>query len=163
MKPTPIPLHPPQVWSNPIHFLAFGFGAGLAKKAPGTWGTVAAIPVYLLCTLLPLPAYLGVVVLLAALGIWLCQVTANDMGVHDHPGIVWDEIVGFLITMSAAPIGWLNILLGFLLFRLFDIWKPWPIYLLDRHVHDGFGIMIDDIVAGVYAWGVLQLMLYFWS
>lgn len=148
------------VWRNPVHFLAFGFGSGLAPKAPGTFGTLAAIPLYLLMTLLPLSGYLVVLVLAALLGIYLCGRTAQDLGVHDHPGIVWDEFVGFWITMLFVPVQWYWILAGFALFRLFDIWKPWPIRVVDQRVEGGFGIMLDDVLAGVYAWLVLQLLLY---
>jgi len=148
------------VWRNPVHFLAFGFGSGLAPKAPGTFGTLAAVPLYLLMTLLPLSGYLAVLVLAALLGIYLCGRTAQDLGVHDHPGIVWDEFVGFWITMLFVPVQWYWILAGFALFRLFDIWKPWPIRVIDQRVEGGFGIMLDDVLAGVYAWLVLQLLLY---
>ena len=147
---------PPSVWRNPIHFAAFGFGAGAIKIAPGTFGTVAAIPLYILLQDLPLLMYISITAALFLLGIWLCQITTRDLGVHDHSGIVWDEIVGYLITMAAAPSGGLWIVLGFVLFRLFDIWKPWPINLLDQHVKGGFGVMIDDVMAGVYAWLVMQ-------
>ncbi|PCH83954.1 MAG: phosphatidylglycerophosphatase A [Piscirickettsiaceae bacterium] len=88
---------------------------------------------------------------ISLLGIWICGKTANDMGVHDHGGIVWDEIAGYLLTMLWVPLTWMNIVLGFVLFRLFDILKPWPINLLDRHVKGGFGIMVDDIIAGLMA------------
>ncbi len=151
---------PSSVWRNPIHFLAFGGGAGASKIAPGTCGTLVAIPLYILLQDLPVLMYIFVTVALFLLGIWLCRITTRDLGVHDHPGIVWDEIVGYLITMTAAPAGaesaWLWIVLGFALFRLFDIWKPWPINLLDRQVKGGFGIMIDDVVAGLYAWLLMQ-------
>lgn len=146
---------PGSIWTNPIHFVAFGFGAGAMKAAPGTFGTLAAVPLYLLLQSLPLAGYIIVVGILFGLGVWLCHVTARDLGVHDHPGIVWDEIVGYLIAMITAPAGWLWLLTGFALFRLFDVWKPWPIHLIDRHVGGGFGIMFDDAVAGVYAWAVM--------
>ncbi|MFC6670195.1 phosphatidylglycerophosphatase A [Marinobacterium aestuariivivens] len=149
-----------QVLRNPIHLLAFGFGSGLAPKAPGTFGTLAAVPLYLLLAPLSLPVYLLVLVLATALGIFLCDRTARDLGVHDHPGIVWDEFVGFWITMLAVPLQWYWIVAGFALFRLFDIWKPWPVRLADRRVSGGFGIMLDDILAGLYAWLVLQLLVY---
>ncbi|TXS96700.1 phosphatidylglycerophosphatase A [Parahaliea maris] len=142
--------------TSPIHFLAFGLGSGLAPKAPGTFGTLAAVPLYLLAAQLPLPAYSVFVVLSFAIGVYLCDRTSRDLGVHDHPGIVWDEFVGYWITMWLAPAGWLWIVAGFVLFRLFDILKPWPIGWLDRRVHGGLGIMIDDVVAGVMAWGCLQ-------
>lgn len=146
--------------SNPVHFLALGFGAGLIKPAPGTWGTLAAIPLYLLIVSLVSASstiYFGLVIISFIVGIYLCGKTASDAGVHDHGSIVWDEIVGFLITMLLLPVTWQNIVLGFVLFRFFDILKPWPIKLLDKHVHGGFGIMIDDVLAGVFAWGLLWL------
>ncbi len=142
--------------SNPVHFIAFGFGSGLTPIAPGTAGTVVAALIYLLVQDLPIAWYCIFFVAAFGAGVLLCQVTARNIGVHDHPGIVWDEIVGYLITMTAAPKGWLWILGGFILFRLFDIWKPWPIRKLDQSVGGGLGIMLDDIVAGVYAWVVLQ-------
>ena len=145
---------------NPIHFLALGFGSGLSPVAPGTFGTLAAIPIYLILVLsINSTVYLLIVVLLALLGFWLCGKSAEDLGVHDHPGIVWDEIVGFLITMYLAPLSWLWIVVGFCLFRLFDIIKPWPISKLDREVGGGVGIMLDDIVAGIFAWIVLQIII----
>jgi len=147
---------PRSVWQNPIHFLAFGFGSGAMPFAPGTFGTLAALPIYLLMVPLGLWAYLAVVVVMTLLGVWLCHVTSRDLGVHDHGGIVWDEIVGYLITMIAAPPGWQWIVAGFVLFRFFDIIKPWPIGWVDRRVHGGLGIMLDDVLAAVLAWAVLQ-------
>lgn len=149
------------VMSNPVHFLAFGFGSGLAPFAPGTFGTLMAIPLYLLMMQLSLPFYLLLVAVVCISGVWICDKSSNLLGVHDHSGIVWDEFAGFFITMIAAPAGWIWILIGFALFRLFDIWKPWPISILDKKVGGGFGIMIDDILAGVYALICLQLIHYF--
>ncbi len=155
-------MNKPRVWSDPIHFLAFGFGSGLAPKAPGTFGTVAAIPVYLLLSLLvSLPGYLVITALFSVVGIWICDKTSKDLGVHDHSGIVWDEIVGYLITMILVPLTWYWVLAGFVLFRFFDILKPWPISILDKKVSGGFGIMVDDIVAGVFSLGVMHLLIYF--
>ncbi|RFA27018.1 phosphatidylglycerophosphatase A [Alkalilimnicola ehrlichii] len=145
---------------NPVHFLALGFGSGLAPKAPGTFGTLAGIPIFLVLAQFSLPVYLAVTALFFVVGIAICGVAARDAGVHDHPAIVWDEVVGFLITMIAVPAGWGWVILGFCLFRLFDILKPWPIRLLDRYVGGGFGIMIDDVLAGIFALAVLQLLLY---
>lgn len=141
---------------HPAHFLSLGFGSGLAPVAPGTFGTLAAIPVYWLLLPLDLGIYLFIVLLLGLLGIALCGYTARALGVHDHGAIVWDEVVGYLITMAAAPSGWIWILVGFVLFRLFDILKPWPIRWVDRQVHGGLGIMLDDVLAGLMAWAVLQ-------
>ena len=147
-----------QVLSSPVHFLAFGFGSGLAPVAPGTFGTLAAIPLYLLIQPLSLSAYLFITVLVSITGIWICGKSSEKLGVHDHSGIVWDEFAGYFVTMIAAPTGWLWIIIGFLLFRLFDIWKPWPISVLDKQVHGGLGIMIDDILAGIFALVCLQLI-----
>lgn len=142
-----------------IEWLAFGFGSGYAPKAPGTFGTVAAIPIYLLVADLSLISYLVVVLLMAVIGIYLCGEASRQLGVNDHPGIVWDEIVGFLITMTAIPLSWEAVLLGFLLFRLFDIVKPWPIKWIDKRIHGGLGIMLDDILAGIFAGAVLHFVL----
>jgi len=155
-KNTPIPKG---FLKNPIHLLALGFGTGCAPKMPGTIGTLVGILFYLPMLTLSWPFYIGVTIILFLLGIWLCDVTARHLGVHDHGGIVWDEIVGYLITMTAAPPDWRFVLLGFVLFRLFDIWKPWPINWLDRKLTGGLGIMSDDVFAGIYALIVLQIII----
>jgi phosphatidylglycerophosphatase A len=147
---------------NPVHFLAFGFGSGLAAKMPGTFGTLAALPlVVLLSHFSSFSVYLTVTILVCVLGIWICGKTAEDMGVHDDSSIVWDEVAGMLITMLAVPLSWETVLVGFMLFRFFDIIKPWPISYLDEHVHGGFGIMIDDVLAGLLAVACLHLCLVF--
>ncbi len=143
--------------------LAFGLGSGAAPKAPGTFGTLAAIPLYLLISQLTPWHYLVVVLIMLGFGVWLCDKVAQELGVHDHPGIVWDEWVGFFITMWLAPTGWIWLLLGFGLFRFFDIFKPWPINLLDRNVPGGWGIMLDDLVAGLYAFALIQLAVYVYT
>jgi len=147
---------------NPIHFLALGFGSGLAPKAPGTFGTLAALPLYFLMMNLSLPVFIALTLVITVVGFWICDIAARDMQVHDHGAIVWDEVAGMLITMIAAPVGLLPLVVGFALFRFFDIIKPWPIKLLDRHVEGGFGIMIDDVLAGVFAAICLQAIHYFW-
>ncbi len=144
---------------NPIHLLALGFGTGCVPMMPGTIGTLVGVLFYLPMQTLSWPIYIGVTVVLFSLGVWLCDVTARHLGVHDHGGIVWDEIVGFLITMTAVPPDWRFMLLGFVLFRLFDICKPWPISWLDRHLSGGIGIMSDDVLAGIYALIVLQIII----
>ncbi len=155
MKPAP-PRIPPTLLLNPVHLLSLGLGSGLAPRAPGTFGTLVAVPLYLLLSGLSPLHYFLVCLGAVLVGIWLCGATARALGVHDHPGIVWDEIAGYLLTMLAVPPGWIWVLLGFVLFRLFDIWKPWPIRRLDRSVPGGFGIMLDDVVAAVYASVVMQ-------
>ncbi|HIJ35022.1 MAG TPA: phosphatidylglycerophosphatase A, partial [Gammaproteobacteria bacterium] len=104
-----------------------------------------------------LPLYLALVVVSLVFGVWVCGKAGADLGVHDHGGIVWDEFVGLWITLIAVPAGWEWIVAGFLLFRLFDIWKPWPIGWADRQVSGGLGVMLDDVIAGLYAWLILQL------
>ena len=146
---------------NPSCLVALGFGSGLLPVAPGTAGTLAAVPLYLLLQDLPLGAYLTVVLVFLFGGILVCGYTAARLGVHDHPAIVWDEVVGYLVTMTAAPAGWSWLAAGFVLFRLFDILKPWPIGWLDRRVHGGTGIMLDDVIAGVFAAALLQILVYF--
>jgi phosphatidylglycerophosphatase A len=148
----------PRVWRDPFHWLAFGFGAGTVPLAPGTAGTAVAVPVYLLLSRASLPVYLLAVAAVCVFGVWLCGRTARELGVHDHPGIVWDEIAGYLITMVGAPTAPLWWVLGFILFRVFDIAKPWPIRWVDRRVGGGWGIMFDDMLAGAYGAGVLQLV-----
>ena len=143
---------------NPIHFLALGFGSGLAPKAPGTFGTLAAVPLFLLLAPLSSPLYLLLLIVMSVAGIYICGKAAEDAGVPDHGAIVWDEFVGFLITMFLIPISWQSILVGFLLFRLFDIFKPWPISYLDKNCHGGLGIMLDDIVAGIAAWACMMFI-----
>ncbi len=151
---------PSWVWKRADSFCACGFGSGAAPVAPGTFGTLAGLPFYWLLQDSALALYLGATLVLFVFGVWICGRTASLLGVHDHPGIVWDEIVGFLVAMSLAPPGWIWWLLGFLLFRLFDIWKPWPIRYMDRHVTGGFGIMFDDVLAGIYAALCMQLLMF---
>ena len=146
-----------QLLKHPIHLFSIGFGAGLIPIAPGTAGTLVGVVFYICLQSLSLSWYLPVVAILFTLGIWFCGVTARTLAVHDHPAIVWDEIVGFLITMIAVPTGWGWVLAGFILFRLFDITKPWPIGMIDRRVRGGIGIMLDDLLAGIYGLASLHL------
>jgi phosphatidylglycerophosphatase A len=151
-----------ELLQNPDHFFAFGFGSGLAPKAPGTFGTLAAVPVFWLIQDLSWPIYVSWLLVTFALGVYWCDRSSKKLGVHDHGGIVWDEFVGYWITMFLAPKGWLWVVIGFVLFRFFDVIKPWPIGWLDRKVSGGFGIMIDDVLAGVYAFIALQACVYFY-
>ncbi len=151
---------------HPVQLLALGFGSGLAPKAPGTFGTLAAIPFYLLLFQYSLMVQLVVILIAFIVGIYFCQATADALGVHDHPAIVWDEFVGFWLTMLAVPVAgveltWLPLLLGFVFFRFFDILKPWPIKWADQKVSGGLGIMFDDLLAGIYA-GILLLVVIRW-
>lgn len=158
---TPVPRLP-----RALDLLAFGFGSGRSPKAPGTVGSAMAVLWFAVFASFPLGLYVGVVAFAALVGIAICGEAARLMGVHDHGAIVWDEFVGQWIALTplVPMLDWdlrstLGVLAGFLLFRLFDIWKPWPIRWLDRRVHGGFGIMIDDVVAGLMAAGVLALLL----
>jgi len=144
--------------SHPVHWLALGFGSGLMPKAPGTAGTLVAIPLILSTAALSFSLKLGILILITLVGIYLCGKSAELLGVHDHGSIVWDEIAGFYLTALFVPVSLFWIVLGFIFFRIFDILKPWPIKQLDAQVHGGLGIMLDDIIAGVFA-GVLLYIL----
>ncbi len=152
---------PVSSWKKPIHILAFGFGAGASPKAPGTMGTLVAVPIYFLLQHLPLFAYVVAVLVIIGAGVFICDRCAKELGVHDHSGIVWDEIAGYLITMIAIPMNIYTIAAGFLLFRVFDILKPWPIRYFDKQVKGGLGIMLDDVVAGIFSWVILYLAVHF--
>lgn len=150
---------------DPLQLLAFGFGSGLAPKAPGTFGSLAALALFPLLALLALPAYLAVLALAIVAGVPICAQAARALDVHDDGRIVWDEFAGqWLALLPLVPVtawgpgemAWLFV--GFGLFRLFDIAKPWPIGYLDKRVHGGVGIMIDDLLAGVFAAVVLVLL-----
>jgi len=147
-----------RVWQDPIYFIAFGFGSGLMPIAPGTWGTLAAMPVYLLLINCHWAVYLALTFLAFLLGVWVSDKVTHDLGVQDYKGIVWDEVVGYLLTMFLAPKGFTWMIIGFILFRIFDIWKPQPIRLIDEKVKDGLGVMLDDVLAAVPAWIILQLL-----
>jgi phosphatidylglycerophosphatase A len=147
-----------KVWQDPAYFLAFGFGSGLSPFAPGTFGTLAAMPLYLIVSSVSFPLYMALCVVFFALGVYVSNQVTNDLGVHDYKGIVWDEVVGYLLTMCCAPKGYSWMLLGFLLFRLFDIWKPMPISLVDKNVKGGLGIMLDDVLAAFPSFVIIQLL-----
>ncbi len=136
---------------SPSLFLAFGFGSGLAPKAPGTFGSLAGLAIWFLLADLSLPTYLMLVAVSGLCGVFICGTAAKKLGVHDHGGIVWDEFVGYWIAMFMAPSGLFWVLLGFVLFRLLDIFKPWPIKWADKGLAGGLGIMLDDVLAGIMA------------
>lgn len=145
--------------SHPAHLIAFGFGAGLARFAPGTWGTLFAWPLgWVLGGWLEAPAYLLLVAALFALGVWACGKTGRDLGVHDHGGMVWDEVVAFLLVLAIVPREFFWQLGAFVAFRFFDILKPPPIRALERRLQGGLGVMLDDIVAAGYALLVLAVI-----
>lgn len=145
----------PALLRNPIHLLAFGFGSGLAPRAPGTFGTLIAVPIVLGVMQFGFAVHLVFAIAATLAGIWLCGASARRLGVHDHPGIVWDEITGYTVTMLAAPPDWYWLAGGFVLFRFFDIVKPWPIREADHSLSGGLGIMLDDIIAGIFAAAIL--------
>lgn len=145
---------------DPGHFIALGGGTGLAPKAPGTFGTLAGIGLYLVCSHLDPVPYLALVTLMFWVGVPICDRTSRTLGKHDHPAIVWDECVGFLFAMVLADGGIFDIVSGFCAFRFFDIVKPWPIKQLDACVPGGFGIMLDDLLAAIYSIFVLELFSY---
>ena len=147
-----------KVWTNPWHFIAFGFGSGLLPIMPGTYGTLAAIPIYLLLKDFDLLSYMLVVTLITVFGVWLSEKVSKEIGIHDYTGMNFDEFVGYLITMFAAPKGWIWVVLGFALFRVTDIWKPGPIGWADRTVSGGFGVILDDVLAAVASWLILQAL-----
>ncbi len=150
-------LTPRQILRDPVLFCAFGFGSGLIKFMPGTWGALAGVPLYLLLANLPAYAYLILTLVAFYLGVYLCGQAAAKLQSADHGGIVWDEIVGLLITMYGLPLESETLLAGFAAFRLFDILKPWPINWLDRNIKGGLGVMLDDALAGVFAALLLRL------
>jgi len=149
-----------QVLTDPVHFLAFGFGTGLAPRAPGTVGSLPGVLLFWLTLPAGLYVQLGIAAALIFAGIWLCGESARRIGVHDHGGIVWDEIAGMYVTLFLAPVSIVGFVAAFALFRLFDILKPWPIRDLDHRLRGGVGIMLDDLAAALYA--LILLALYRW-
>lgn len=144
---------------NPVYCLGLGLGSGLAPKAPGTFGTLAAIPLVVLVAMLGDVAFAVATAVACLVGVYICGATAKAMGEHDHPAIVWDEVAGYMVAMLAVPVSWQTLLVSFLLFRLFDIRKPWPIGWVDKRVHGGLGIMIDDIIAGLATLAIMHALL----
>lgn len=143
---------------TPWQFLASGFGSGMSPVAPGTMGTLMALPLWaLFASYLPLWGYILLIIIAGLVGIIICQKASDELGVHDHGGIVWDEFVGLWITMLFSPISWTTAIFGFLFFRFFDVLKPWPIKVIDAKVAGGFGIMFDDVIAGIFALITLRL------
>ncbi|MDH4133717.1 MAG: phosphatidylglycerophosphatase A [Gammaproteobacteria bacterium] len=153
----------PDLIRNPSHFISFGFGAGLAPRAPGTAGSLVGLPVWFVLSSLPAIAYGLAAAALFFLGVWVTARTERDLGVHDHPGIVWDEIVGMLVTLAFVPLDVRWLAAGFVLFRIFDIWKPFPIRWLNNRVAGGWGIMLDDLAAGIAAALCLQGLIAFYG
>jgi len=149
-----------QVLTDPVHVLAFGFGTGLSPFAPGTVGSLLGVLLAWLTLNLGQMTQIGIAIALFVSGIWICGESARRLGIHDHGGIVWDEIAGMYITLLVAPFTLSAWILAFLLFRAFDIVKPWPIRDLDHRLGGGLGIMLDDLAAALYA--AILLALYGW-
>lgn len=156
----PSRISPRTVLSDPVHLLAFGFGLGLSPRAPGTVGTLLAFPLAWFMQPVAISWQIGLAVIMFLAGIWICGNSSRRIGLHDPGGIVWDEVCAMYITLLAAPFNVTAWILAFLLFRIFDIVKPWPIRDLDHRMSGGLGIMLDDLVAALYA--VILLALYRW-
>lgn len=148
------------LFSHPAHFFALGFGSGLSPKAPGTAGTAAGLPLAWLIATLPLFTQLLIIAPLFIIGIFICSITGKNLGVADHGSIVLDEIVAMMLVLAFTPLFWAWWLIAFILFRLFDIWKPYPIRQLDAKLKNGFGVMFDDLLAAVYA--IISLKVLLW-
>ena len=146
------------LFSHPLHCLSFGLGTGLSPKAPGTVGTLLGFPLYWLLTGLPLSQQWLILAVLFLFGVWCCEFTGRALGVSDHGAIVWDEVVAMASVLMTVPQTLIWGLAAFASFRLFDIWKPFPISWADRHVKGGFGVMLDDALAAALAVFVLHLM-----
>lgn len=143
---------------SPVNFLALGFGSGLAPVAPGTFGTLPALVLWIGLSQLPVSVYIIVIALMAVAGVWICQKASEESGHHDHGSIVWDEIVGYLVAVVAIPFSLTAMLIAFCLFRFFDIVKPWPVSWADKKLGGGFGIMFDDVLAGLMCCAILHLL-----
>ena len=147
--------------AHPAHFFGLGFGSGLASKAPGTFGTLVGFPLFWLIFNYSFGVQLIIITALFLLGVYFCDVAGKALGVADHGGIVWDEIVAMMLVLTVTPPYWLSWLVAFLLFRLFDIWKPFPIKQFDAKLKNGFGVMFDDLLAAIYA--IISLKLILWA
>ena len=146
------------LWKYPVHFLAYGFGTGLMPIMPGTFGSLVGVAFFwFMAPLAPLP-YAGIVIGLGIAGVFICGQTARDTGAVDPGFIVWDEIVGLLVAIYLMPRDWRWMVNGFILFRLFDVWKPYPIRAVEENLGGGLGIVMDDVLAGLYTLAILQLV-----
>ncbi|MFA7320952.1 MAG: phosphatidylglycerophosphatase A [Dokdonella sp.] len=152
------------VLGHPAGWIASGFGSGFSPFAPGTAGSAAALVPWLFLRELPMPWLLGVIIVAFLIGVWASAIVIDRLRISDPGVIVWDEFVGQWITLLPLllwPAPWPWMIAGFFLFRLFDVWKPWPCSWADRRVKGGFGVMLDDAMAGAYAALVLALLLAF--
>lgn len=147
-----------EVFTDPVHLLAFGFGAGLSPVGPGTVGSIWGVALAAVTSGLGLAAEAAIALALCVVGIWICGESSRRLGVHDHGGIVWDEIAGAYLVFLPLPRTWPWLAAGFVAFRVLDIAKPWPIRELDHRLHGGTGIMLDDVAAGLIAAAALSLV-----
>lgn len=150
---------PESIWQNPWHFIACGFGAGAFPIFPGTIGTLVGIPIVLLFSKMALAYYLAGCIILFLIAVYLCGKTNNDFGTQDHPAAVLDEIATFPVAMIGIPTHWYFLAIAFVLFRIFDIIKPGPIRWVDRHVHGGFGVVCDDLLAALATLLILHIII----
>ncbi len=140
--------------------MALGFGSGLAPKAPGTFGTIMGLPLYWLMASIAFPIQLIIITIAFLIGIYFCDIAGKLLGVSDHGSIVWDEIVAMMLVLTITPIDWIWWIVAFVLFRLFDIWKPFPISWCDAKLKGGFGVMFDDLLAAFYAMIMIKIILW---
>jgi phosphatidylglycerophosphatase A len=152
---------PKTIWTNPIHFIACAFGFGALPWAPGTWATLATIPIIIALKHFPDWVYLLITFAMILAGIYVCGVTNRDFGTEDHPACAWDEMASFPLVMFIVPLTFWHVVIAVVLFRFFDILKPWPIRWLDRHIHGGLGVMLDDVVAAIFSWLIMQIVIRF--
>jgi phosphatidylglycerophosphatase A len=146
--------------AHPAHFFALGFGSGLAVKAPGTFGTIVGLPLFWLIRIYSFHTQLIIIAALFIIGIYFCSKTGKALGVADHGAIVWDEIVAMMLVLAFTPTGFIFWIIAFLLFRLFDIWKPYPVCYADAKLKNGFGVMLDDLLAAFYAILVMKFIVW---
>lgn len=139
------------ILAHPLIFVAFGFGSGLSPVAPGTIGTIVAFPIYwILSETMSKKIFLGMIFVFFLIGIFCCDKAGKFSGEADHSGIVWDVIVAMLLILILVPQSYLSFITAFVIFRFFDITKPWPIYISDRKYKNGFGVVFDDLLAAIY-------------
>ncbi len=151
-----IPRLPNQWWKNPLYIITFGFGSGAAPIAPGTVGTLVALPLYWILSHLSLGMYLITVIMITLISMYLCDVASKKIGINDHQGMCLDEFVGLFVAMTGLSPTFLHMFFGFLLFRFFDIAKPWPISWIDQKIHGGVGMILDDVVAGIFTCALIH-------
>lgn len=149
------------IWTNPIHFIACGFGFGALPWMPGTWTTLATIPLIIALKQLPWEIYLLINLVMILIGVYVCGVTNRDFGSDDHPACSMDEMASFPLVMIGIPLTGYYLLIAVILFRFFDIIKPWPISWLDRNIHGGIGVMLDDVVAALFSLAILHILIQF--